>query len=404
MKKENKVYEFNHYTILANSKTPLRAVVCRFGYGKADEKEVRTGVKVLASEWDKATQKVINTANAGVLNNKIAIVIGKIIAFEAGAQILKRGKVDASYIKSLFEGKDRPSFGIISLWEQSTNVNKSALESERHTEGSFANDDKKKKRLVRFLAEKHNRKDILITDIDAQFCVDFHNFLIGSKLGAETVRMTYSRFATLMQGQQNIGNLTNNIALVVKPKRGKKQEIVYLTITEVEKLAKEFFVSDAESRERDRFIVQCCTGVAHVDVPKICLANVQTNSKGQEFIRVPRQKTGEFCMIPFNPLLRVILEKYPDGCLEQISNQKRNVNLAQICNRVGITKKVTTHIGRHTFCVYALNVLKLKLTTVAKIMGHSSTETTQRYYMEIFDETITDEFFESLERVKNERK
>ncbi len=386
--------------LLGTSKKDTKPVLCSFRYCKADEKRTSLGFNVLVSEFDKTTETVINHANAKDYNAKIAILRGSLLSIEMGAKINNKVIVTPELIKSILEGKNSVNYSIVALWEQSITNNRNVVESERNTEGSFSNDTKKKKRLMRFLQEKHNRKDIMIGDVDAKFCADFYQFLINIGLGAETVRMTYSRFANLMQQQHNLGNLTHNITLVVKPKRGKKKPIVYLTSAEVEKLVQENFVSDAESKERDRFIIQCCTGVAHVDVPKICLANVQVNSKGQEFISVPRQKTGEFCMIPFNPLLRVILEKYPNGCLEQISNQKRNVNLAQICTRVGITKKVTTHIGRHTFCVHALNVLKLKLSTVAKIMGHSSTETTQLYYMEIFDETVTDEYFESLERVK----
>ena len=390
--------------LLGTSKKDTKPVLCSFRYCKADEKRISLGFNVLISQFDKTTEKVITHANAKDYNAQIAILRGKLLATEMGAKINNKAVVTPELIKSILEGKNSVNYSIVALWEQSITNNRNVVESERNTEGSFSNDTKKKKRLMRFLREKHTKKDIMIGDIDAKFCADFHQFLISIGLGAETVRMTYSRFANLMQQQHNLGNLTNNIALVIKPKRGKKKPIIYLTSAEVKRLVEENFVSDAESRERDRFIIQVFTGVAHVDVPKICLANVQVNSKGKEFIFVPRQKTGENCLIPLNPILRTILEKYPDGKLHEISNQKRNVNLAQICNRVGITKKVTTHIGRHTFCVHALNVLKLNLSTVATIMGHSTTETTQRYYMQIFDETVTDEYFESLERVENECK
>ncbi len=395
-----KVFKVNFILAPKAKKNGTKSVICRFGYGK-DVKEVSTGIFCLPSEWDTNTQQMVTTTVGRTNNSKLAIIKARLLTVDISAQTEQKATITAELIKSMFEGKSNTNYSILALWDLRITNNQNVNEQERKTVGSFAGDVKKKNRLKRFLWETMKVNDLMITAIDVKFCNDYLNFLNASKLTAETVRMTYSRFATLMQDQHNLGRLTHNVANSIVPKRGKKKEVVYLTTIEIQKLVDAIFVSDAESKERDRFLIQIFTGVAHVDVPKICLANVQINSKGQEIIYIPRQKTSEMCLIPFNPLLRTILEKYPNGCLEQISNQKRNVNLAQICNRVGITKKVTTHIGRNTFCVYALNVLKLSITNVAKIMGHSSTETTQRYYMQIFDTTVTNEYFEALARTNN---
>lgn len=67
-------------------------------------------------------------------------------------------------------------------------------------------------------------------------------------------------------------------------------------------------------------------------------------------------------------------------------NHDSNVLLSEIIKTVKINKKVTWHTARHT-CATLLVYQGVPITTVQKILGHSSIRTTQ-IYSEIMPRTI----------------
>ena len=59
-------------------------------------------------------------------------------------------------------------------------------------------------------------------------------------------------------------------------------------------------------------------------------------------------------------------------------NQLMNSYLKEIADMCGITKKLSTYIGRHTFACIAL-ANKVSMETIAKMLGHSDIRTTKIY-------------------------
>ena len=385
-----KVFKVKFLLATTTKKNGTKSVLCRISYDKNDWKEVGTGIFCLPSEWDKDNEKVVSNPNAKSYNLTLVVMRGKFNEIHLGANFAYKGKVDATLIKSTYLGKDRPNFGIVGLWTQSIEVKRNVLAKNRNTIDSLRNDTVKKKRLVRFL-KTINKTEILISDIDAKFCKDFGDFL-HSIISTDVAHMTYSRFEGLLSVQVNLGNINNNFAKTHKMVRGRQKKLVWLTYAEVLKILNFDFVGIGERTEAHRFCLQCLTGVSHADVHKIRLADILVDTNGVDYVSICREKTDEICTIPIFAETKLLLQKYENGFIPNISVSKRNTHLLQVCQRVGITKNVTTHVGRHTFAMLARHHKKTPLDVVKNIMGHRTSRTTERYYLQMLPETVTDCF------------
>lgn len=68
-----------------------------------------------------------------------------------------------------------------------------------------------------------------------------------------------------------------------------------------------------------------------------------------------------------------------DYKLPKVSNQKMNNYLKEIAPICGISKLLTSHIGRHTFATTICLGHGVPIETVSKMLGHTSISTTQIY-------------------------
>lgn len=73
-----------------------------------------------------------------------------------------------------------------------------------------------------------------------------------------------------------------------------------------------------------------------------------------------------------------------------MTNQKLNAYLKEIQTITGIRKTLHTHLFRKTYGTRLLN-RGVRLETVSKCLGHSSTQITQQVYAKLLQETIISE-------------
>lgn len=101
------------------------------------------------------------------------------------------------------------------------------------------------------------------------------------------------------------------------------------------------------------------------------------------------------CNVPVLSSAKVIIERYKDHplCLKNgvllpvLTNQKMNSYLKEIADLCGITKRLTTHVARHTAATVVFLANNVSLENVSKILGHSSTKMTQ-HYAKVLDSSI----------------
>ena len=189
---------------------------------------------------------------------------------------------------------------------------------------------------------------------------------------------------------------------------GNSQEIIFLTMDEIQLLQNHEFKSGQEhlERVRDVFLFTCFTGLRYSDVAKLTRQDVK---KG--FIQIVTQKTVDGIRIELNKHAQAILDKYKDveftknKALPVISNQKMNdylKDLGKMCElnepqRIVYFKGsarheevypkwqlLTTHCGRRTFVVNALQ-LGIPSEVIIRWTGHSDFKS-MKPYVKIVDE------------------
>lgn len=113
---------------------------------------------------------------------------------------------------------------------------------------------------------------------------------------------------------------------------------------------------------------------------------------GHEWLCLNSMKTGVKLNIPlyilFSGKALRILHKYDN--IEKLAalgcNSETNRILVKLAVSAGIEKKFTFHTARHT-CATLLVHQGVPITTVQRLLGHTSVKTTQ-IYSEVMDETM----------------
>ena len=159
-----------------------------------------------------------------------------------------------------------------------------------------------------------------------------------------------------------------------------------LTLEEVRRIRTVKLGSKRIENIRDLFILQCYTGLAFRDMSCFSEKDIRIDKDGKEWIVKERIKTGITALIPILPVVKEILVKY-NYHLPTLTNQKYNSYLKEIQDVCGITKTLHSHLARQTCGTLLLNA-GVDMLTVSKVLGHSSTKTTEAVYAKLLPETI----------------
>lgn len=127
---------------------------------------------------------------------------------------------------------------------------------------------------------------------------------------------------------------------------------------------------------RDMFVFQSYTGMAYSDMQAFSLE--QCRHEGERWLMAGhRVKTGVAYYVQLLPQALTVVQRY-GGSLPHVAVQTYNRNLKRIAEETGINKRLTSHVGRHTFATWALHE-GVPLERVSKMLGHSKITQTQRY-------------------------
>lgn len=138
---------------------------------------------------------------------------------------------------------------------------------------------------------------------------------------------------------------------------------------------------------RNVFLFCCFTGFAYQDVYSLTPDDIKLGNDGCKWIDTEKIKTGSNEEVPLLPIAEAIIEKYRENKYSQVnnvllpvnSNYRFNAYLKGIADLCGISKKLTTHIARHTFATVVTLENGVPLETVSKLLGHKNIRTRQIY-------------------------
>ena len=236
------------------------------------------------------------------------------------------------------------------------------------------------------------RPGLDFADLTYTFLKDFECWLREQGKGVNTVAKHMRQLRTLINEAINDGYMPADSYPFRKYKiKQEKPQKPFLTPDELRKL-ENLVVHDQKIRHvLDAFLFCCYTGLRYSDFRSLNNTNlIQINRS--PWLCVDMLKTNITVRLPlaflFNGKAMQILNSYPNmDIFSSIPvNSDTNKILSYIAQHAKIRKHFTFHTARHT-CATLLVHQGVAITTVQKILGHTSVKTTQ-IYSEVMSDTI----------------
>ena len=262
------------------------------------------------------------------------------------------------------------------------------------TAGSYEQLLINRRRIELFLRDKYNLSDIPIREIQPQFIQDYYSYLLEERgLSGSTLLTSITKLKQIMLIAQRKGYVVINPFAGFRFK-AKTRDRGYLTEEELQRFMTVELRRYKQRQTRDVFIFQCFTGLAYADVRKLTFDDIQTSFDGELWLIAKRKKTGTTFYVKLLPVAKELYEQYKAVAKNKfvfpVLNVCDNMNrcLQRIAKQAGITKRVTTHLGRHTFATTVTLSQGVPIETVSQMLGHSNIQTTQ-IYAKITNEKIS---------------
>lgn len=246
------------------------------------------------------------------------------------------------------------------------------------------------------------RPGVDFADLTYTFVKDFDAWLREQGKGINTVAKHLRQLRTLINEAISDGYIPADAypfrKFKIKQEKGRHE---FLTPDELKKL-ENLEVNDNKLRHvLDAFLFCCYTGLRFSD---FCQLNYSNFAKinGKKWLHFKSIKTGMELRLPLHLLFEgkalSILDRYEISQFAKLgSNAETNKALAVITGMARIKKHVTYHTARHT-CATLLVHQGVPITTVQKLLGHTSVKTT-----EIYSEILSNTIVRDLKAVKRKR-
>lgn len=343
------------------------------------KKYISTSVKLYSDQWHEK-RKVINSVNSIELN---ALLDGQMANLQ-------------KFVLELVHNNQPFDFEKLDAFLEKSTVSKSFIDFVRsriHERTDIEESTRKQHRTLLQSLEKFGKINYM-DDLTKANITLYNEFLHQQGISQPTIYNYIKRLKVYIGEAMKFGMLENNPTIGLHFERGKFEKRKYLAEKELETIRSCKINVPSIDRVRDLFLFQCYTGLAYADFEKFDFEKDVEERNGKYIIADRRKKTNEdYKIVLLSPAIE-ILKKY-DYKLPVITNQKYNVSLKVVAQYAGIDKNITTHMGRHTFAVFALNN-GVPIEIVSKMLGHTNIRTTQIYAKVLNSEV--EKGFDLLER------
>ena len=348
----------------------------------------KTNIYLKPEHWDKQTSQVCNHPQANDLNTMLFEFILHLQAIELS--LWKRGiPVTLSLLKDAIR-KDKPvnvTFPVFAkIYVQESDRKRSTKENLMTT--------------ITVLQEF--RPGLDFKDITYTFLKEFEVHLKEKGNSVNTVAKHMRQLRTLVNEAINQGYIPSDAypfrKYKIKQEKGRKE---FLTPDELKRLEN----LDVDKKLRhvlDAFLFCCYTGLRFSDFCQLSPANfIKVN--GKRWLHFTSIKTGVELRLPLHLLFEgkalTVLERYDivTDFAKIGPNSEANKYLAQLATLARIRKHITYHTARHT-CATLLVHQGVPITTVQKLLGHTSVRTT-----EVYSEVLSNTIIRDLKAVKRKK-
>lgn len=349
----------------------------------------KTNIYLKPEHWDKRTSQVIVHPQANDLNAMLFEFVLHLQGVELA--LWKRGvPATLSLLKDAMK-KNRP-----------VNVTFPVFAKEYVTH-SDRRESTKENLYTTITVLQEFRPGLDFKDITYSFLKEFEVYLREKGNGINTVAKHLRQLRTLVNEAINQGYIHADAypfrKFKIKQEKGRHE---FLTPDELKKL-ENLEINDRKLRHvLDAFLFCCYVGLRFSDFCQLTPANfIRVN--GKRWLHFKSIKTGIELRLPLHLLFEgkalAILDRYDITEFANLgSNSETNKVLAVITGMARIKKHVTYHTARHT-CATLLIHQGVPITTVQRLLGHTSVKTTE-IYSEILSSTIVKDL-RAIKRKKN---
>ena len=349
----------------------------------------KTNIYLIPEHWDKQTSQVCNHPQANDLNTMLFEFVLHLQAIELS--FWKRGiPVTLSLLKDAIR-KDQPvnvTFPVFArIYVQESDRKRSTKENLMTT--------------VTVLQEF--RPGLDFKDITYTFLKDFEVHLKEKGNSVNTIAKHLRQLRTLVNEAINQGYIPSDAypfrKFKIKQEKGRKE---FLTPDELKRLEN----LDVDKKLRhvlDAFLFCCYTGLRYSDFCQLTPENI-IRVNGKRWLYFKSVKTDVEIRLPLHLLFEgkalAVLERYDivTDFAKIGPNSEANKYLVQLAALARIRKHITYHTARHT-CATLLVHQGVPITTVQKLLGHTSVRTT-----EVYSEVLSNTIIRDLKAVKRKKK
>ena len=348
----------------------------------------KTNLYIKPEHWDKRTSQVIGHPQANDLNS----MLFEFVLYLQGIELAlwKRGvPATLSLLKDAMK-KNRPINITFPIF------------AKEYVQHSNRRESTKENLFTTITVLQEFRPGLDFKDITYTFLKDFEVYLREKGNGINTVAKHLRQLRTLVNEAINQGYIHADAypfrKFKIKQEKGRHE---FLTPDELKKL-ENLEVHDLKLRHvLDAFLFCCYVGLRFSDFCQLTPSNfIRVN--GKRWLHFKSIKTGIELRLPLHLLFEgkalAILDRY---CITEFAslggNSEVNKALSVITSMARIKKHVTYHTARHT-CATLLIHQGVPITTVQRLLGHTSVKTT-----EIYSEILSSTIVRDLKAVKRKR-
>lgn len=348
----------------------------------------KTNLYIKPEHWDKRTSQVIGHPQANDLNSMLFEFVLHLQGIELA--LWKRGvPATLSLLKDAMK-KNRPINITFPIF------------AKEYVQHSDRRESTKENLFTTITVLQEFRPGLDFKDITYTFLKDFEVYLREKGNGINTVAKHLRQLRTLVNEAINQGYIHADAypfrKFKIKQEKGRHE---FLTPDELKKL-ENLEVHDLKLRHvLDAFLFCCYVGLRFSDFCQLTPSNfIRVN--GKKWLHFKSIKTGIELRLPLHLLFEgkalAILDR---NCITEFaslgSNSEVNKALSVITSMARIKKHVTYHTARHT-CATLLIHQGVPITTVQRLLGHTSVKTT-----EIYSEILSSTIVRDLKAVKRKR-
>lgn len=382
--------------MLKDTKTKGKTrIIAKLTDGRNVQIRISTGHSIYPKHWSKKNKNVLSAdSNATAINKDLKFLQNRILEIYTTAKS-EDLQPDLNYIQEQLE-PSTPTNTNKEFWT----VYSYYLESKRRdfTKNTVVKFNALKTHLIQF--ENERKIPLELDKITIRTMDELQEYFYEiAELNNQTTAKYLGTFKMFLNWAVRDKHTDNTDFREFKIKQQPDTTKAVFTEADMDKL-KGFKDSNKKHLEnvRDLLLISCLTGLRYSDYTSIKPVHL-INHQGNYHLRLLQKKTNEYVEIPLNDEALTLINKFIDGSIHAISNQKMNAYAKELCKQVGIDEDfekiqfkgnikiakvvpkydaITTHTGRRTF---ATNLLQkgIPAEVVMKFTGHKDYNSFNKY-------------------------